>query len=291
MKSVQVLDIQQFEKNTINPDFYANTFVKHLEFYHKSITIPHKHNFYVTVLFTQGSGIHEIDFNAYTIQPGSIFLLNPGQTHHWVLSDDCDGFIFFHTQAFYDFQFNSKSITNFPFFFSTQNPPFIYIDQEQLEKMIRSFTVILEEYENEYLLKRQKIISLIDMMYIDMTRLYEKENDALVNKSNPYADKLKHLERLIETHFLTEKSPAGYADRMNISTKHLNRITKTVLGKTTSDLIIERIILEAKRMFVQSRDSFTNIALYLGYDDYAYFSRLFKSKTNETPSQFIERYK
>ena len=78
---------------------------------------------------------------------------------------------------------------------------------------------------------------------------------------------------------------------MNMSPKHLNRIVKNLLNKTTQDLIIERIILEAKRMLVHPENSVSNVSFHLGYDDNSYFSRLFKKRCHETPTEFSNRYK
>ena len=77
---------------------------------------------------------------------------------------------------------------------------------------------------------------------------------------------------------------------MNITPKHLNRITQNIIGKTTSEVILDRILLEAKRVILHTGKSFSEIAIGLGYEDYAYFSRLFKQKTGLTPSQFLKTY-
>lgn len=78
---------------------------------------------------------------------------------------------------------------------------------------------------------------------------------------------------------------------MNISDKHLNRMTKETLNKTISELIFERIILEAKRMILFSKYSVSEISIELGYIDTSYFSRLFKNKTGQTPLEFLDKYR
>lgn len=290
MKQLPILNIEQFPTPSPSSDFYANDFATHLETNHKEITIPHKHNFFLAVLFTVGSGTHEVDFQSYPIKPGSVFLLNPGQTHHWELSDDIDGYIFFHTQSFYDLMYAGRHVTNFPFYYSLQNSPCLYLEGEEREMVTNYFKSILQEHDTEQVFKQQKLCSLIDLLYIELSRIYVGADLPQIIESNNYAVKLQQLEQLIDEHFVKEKSPAVYADMLNVSPKHLTRITQTMVGKTTSDLIAERVLLEAKRMLIRGEDSYAEIGYALGYDDYSYFSRLFKKRCGETPRDFQRRY-
>ncbi len=122
MKKVPVLDIKQFYIHDHVEDFYANTLENHLITSHKDISHPHSHNFYVAVLFTHGSGTHEVDFTTYTVKPGALFFLNPGQTHHWQLTG-AQGYIFFHSRAFYELHYTHSRLYNFPFYYSMHTPP------------------------------------------------------------------------------------------------------------------------------------------------------------------------
>jgi len=290
MGDVQVLNIKQFDQQEISQEFYSNKFRIHFEAHHKNITIPHKHDFFVSILFTKGSGIHEIDFSSYQIQPGSVFLMKPGQTHYWELSDDADGYIFFHTQSFYELEFIDRSLVHFPFFYLAQNSPFLLLNKDDTERLSVYFKEINNEHHSNQLLKRQKICTLVDLLYIELSRLYVKFENTYLLKSSVYSKQLKTLEELIEQHYVKEKSPTAYAEMMHISAKHLNRIVRQSLNKTTSDLITERVILEAKRSLVYSKDSLANVSYLLGFEDYAYFSRVFKLKTGMTPSQFASKY-
>ena len=73
---------------------------------------------------------------------------------------------------------------------------------------------------------------------------------------------------------------------LNISLKHLNRICNEILKKTTTEVIVDRIILEAKRMLLDKNWTVNEIAFELGYEDYSYFSRLFKKNSGMSPSEF-----
>ena len=90
--------------------------------------------------------------------------------------------------------------------------------------------------------------------------------------------------------YKTEKSVTFYANMLNITAKHLNRITKVTINKTSTELITERVILEAKRLIVHSKKPLSITAETLGYNDYAHFSKLFKLKTGITPLRFKKKY-
>jgi AraC-like DNA-binding protein len=242
------------------------------------------------VLFTKGSGVHEVDFSAYKVKPGSVFLLNPGQTHHWELSDDVEGYIFLHSKSYYDQSYSHNTVDGFPFFYSAQNTPCIYLGKPDEAKINSLFAEILDEHNGNSMLKYRKICSLLDILYIELSRLYIGKNYPKVASSSNYSMKLKQLEQLVNENFLEIKSPAQYAALMNISPKHLNRISQTLVGKSTSDIITDRVILEAKRMLLHSENTVSEIAALLGYSDYSYFSRLFKKACGETPTEFSKSY-
>jgi len=290
MNNLRVLNLEHFGNQDKVEGFYCNAIENHIITAHKNIHKLHKHNFYLTVLFTHGSGTHEIDFEIYDIKPGSVFFLNPGQMHHWELSEDIRGFIFFHSQSFYDLHFISTKINNYPFFHSIQNPSVLNLGGQHLSYFSGLFAQILNEMNSINVFKTQKILALIELIYIESTRLYINDEVLQTVKLNSYSDKFQQFERLVELHYKTEKSASQYADWLFISPKHLNRITQSMVNKTTTDIILERVFLEAKRELISKKISYGEIATDLGYVDYAYFSRLFKKKCGETPSEFLKRY-
>lgn len=287
---INILDISQLQKGESEKDFYVNNLRDHI-FQNKSkITKPHKHNSYLCILFTKGIGTHEIDFNTYDIKPGSLFVIPPGKTHHWMLSDDADGFIFIHTKDAYDLHYSHNMISNFPFFQSVQNSSLIGLEEGQSTEIVPIFEAMLSEYQNQEILKHQVLLGYSDIMYAKLSRIYLKGEFGQITNHSLYLQKFNELEKLIEAHFIMEKSPSKYASMMNITPKHLNRITQSVIGKTTSEVITDRVLLEAKRVMLHTSKNFSEIAIFLGYEDYAYFSRLFKQKTGTTPSDFLKSY-
>lgn len=96
----------------------------------------------------------------------------------------------------------------------------------------------------------------------------------------------KAFKTALEKSFTTVKSPSAYAGDLNISTPYLNECVRAVTGRSVSYHIQQRIVLEAKRLLYHSDRSVKEIAADLGYDDHAYFTRLFVKVAGMTPVAF-----
>lgn len=287
---IPVLNLAQFHGFPSMDEVYFNSFSDHMVLNHHLIDRAHSHDFFLCVLFMAGGGTHEIDFNSYRIGPGKVFFLKPGQTHHWKFETKPEGYIFFHSQAFYEMHFLGHTLTSFPFFYSYQNPPVVDLLAEELASVQDRFGEALSEYQGHGLLREMKLANLINAIYIELARAYTAHVDLEMIPSSKYTHLLEQLETLIDHHFHHQKFPKFYAEKLNVTPKHLNRVARSTLDKTTSELIAERIVLEAKRLLVHSQDQLAQIAYTLEFSDYAYFSRFFKTKTGMTPMAFRKQY-
>ncbi len=282
MKKYPIYNIQRFNCNSVNSDLYINTFKNHL-IDHSFVEEPHRHNSYVLVFFTKGSGTHEIDFDVFTIQPGSMFFLQPGQMHHWNLSDDVEGFVIFYSQEMYNLYFGQKTIDDYPFYSSVDNKPEMFFDATESKLILPYFESLILETQTNLLLKQDKIMNLLDIIHIEIARKYSETH---LHEAHSYNVKIKTFELVLEHNFKKEKAPSFYASQLAITLKHLNRICNEMLQKTTTEVITDRIILEAKRMLMDKKFTVNEIATELGFDDYSYFTRLFKKHTRMTPTDF-----
>jgi AraC family transcriptional activator of pobA len=286
-QALPVYQIDAFHTVGTGTDCYCNLLKEHLRKHH-FIFIPHKHDFYVCVLFTKGSGKHEIDFTEYRVKPGSIFFLKPGQMHNWVLSDDADGYIFFHSRPFYDLTYINRKIADYSFYGSGYSSPVLYLKPAPLKAAILLFRELLGEYAlPDTFLQQARVRNLIDLIYIAMAREYTSavSPDKIPNR---YLQLFREFEQLVDRRYKEMKSPAGYASELNITGKHLNRICQDCIQKTATEVISDRIILEAKRMLLQPQYTLSDIANELGMFDLSYFIRMFKKKTGVTPVRFIK---
>ena len=82
------------------------------------------------------------------------------------------------------------------------------------------------------------------------------------------------------------RSAHDFSQRLSIHTNHLNRALKLTTGKTTTELIAERVAAEAKTLLRHTNLSVSEIAFSLGFEDAAHFNHVFKKQTGQAPSGF-----
>lgn len=282
MEKLPIYQIKKFNCHPDENDLYFNDFKSHL-LDHDFIENSHSHNFYLTVLFTHGYGFHTVDFDTFEIQPNSLFVLKPGQVHSWQLSEDISGYIAFYSQEVYNVYFGKKQIGDYSFYRDWKNSPEMILTDTQMKEISNYFDLILKENAKNEFKKIDKLLNLLDCIHIELDNIYESQQD---HNLHPYNFKIKELEQLVNQYFKTEKLPSFYADKMNMSLKHLNRICKNVLDTTLTDFIYSKIILESKRLLSANVMTIGEVANELGFENYSYFTKVFKKYTNVTPLGF-----
>jgi AraC family transcriptional regulator, transcriptional activator of pobA len=144
--------------------------------------------------------------------------------------------------------------------------------------------------QNQALAQYELLVSYLKIFLITASRLKTEQQpeakQAVEDLKEPFI--LQNLKDSIEKDFKTKHSASDYADALNISSKALAKITKTYFNKTLTELISERIVIEAKRELYLTNKSVKEIAYELGYEDEHYFSRFFKTNADVSPQIYRE---
>lgn len=238
----------------------------------------HRHNFYEIIYFIRAKGKQRIDFASYPTTNHQIYCLAPGQIHE-MQTDQKEGLsIAFSKELMY--QIMSIENTIFANLFHHPEGAKSFTIPKEKQNTFKSLFFLLEEESqkiapNDKLLRNYLSALLLLCLEIDSPQSAEKRNH-----------RIDQLILEINRSFRNVRNVQYYADQLNVSTKYLNEISKKQLNKTVTQLIHERMILEAKRELAYTHQSIKEIAFALGFNDPAYFNRFFKKMVKSTPETF-----
>lgn len=276
MELFPIIDIQDFRAKQLSGN--ENFSYSELKGIHH-IERPHRHHFFLLALFEQAEGIHTIDFNTYKIDNRQIHVLFPNQVHTWKLEEHTIGY-----QLMVDREHFEKFSSNFPFSLAYyQRNPVISLSEPVFDTLLYEFKAIQNELNDKDFLPEvihARTAVIISTVSKEIKKLFSSREDS------QYSARLVKFHELIEEFFREEKSISFYAEKLNISTSYLTKVCRAQLKTSPTQLILQRTLLESKRLLKSTNLSIKEIAFDLGFIDAPYFSNFFRQHIGITPKQF-----
>lgn len=249
-----------------------------------------RHNYYTLIWILDGNGRLKADFAESPFQANSVLAFAPYQPFMISKADAIRGHVIhFHPDFFCILKHDKEVACNGLLFNNVYDPPVTVLDEDTKKNLLSVLGQIEIEMQNPALAQYELLISYLKIFLITVTRkraLQQPESKKSLEGKDPFV--LQKLKDAIEIHFKTKHAPSDYADLLHISPKALAKITKAHFNKTLTDLIAERIIIEAKRELYLTNKPVKEIASELGYEDEHYFSRFFKNNADVSPQLYRE---
>ncbi|WP_354005861.1 AraC family transcriptional regulator [Fictibacillus terranigra] len=109
-----------------------------------------------------------------------------------------------------------------------------------------------------------------------------------LGKSNEKNVLVHRIQGYLERHYDQKISIPELCNLFGISSRHLNRLFKQATGQTVVEVVHKiRIGIErAKYLLCDPSEKVTNVAMKVGYDDSAFFSRLFRRFVGCSPGKY-----
>jgi len=235
-----------------------------------------------------GSGIHNIDCKKYELTGNAVSFLTPGQIHTFDFQNS-EGYLLKFNSNIFQQDSSNRKLYDYPFFHTTLSSSIMELPNE-FPCLIFLLESMYREFKQTCLKKGGHLKASLELLMIELERLYKGESSGDSGLQCEIPDRIRKLETLIDEYYLENRSVAFYAEKLQLSSRHLNNIIKESGCNSVSDLIQKRVLLEAKRLLLHSDLTVTEISDQLNFSDKAYFHRYFKTQTGQTPEQFRQEF-
>lgn len=245
---------------------------------------PHKHTFYEVIWIDSGKSRQTIDYTNYELSPQSLFFISPGQLHFFDEWEPLTGGSILFTESFFLLNHQDKDkLFELSFLDNFYANPLLKPSAENFADIRHTIDLLCREQSRN---DRSTAIgqSLLHVLLAQIQRCVDGQTGQV--SSRKYVILYKKLKNLLDQHFAQNWPVSFYADQLNITQHHLNVVCKQVTGKTASDVVRSRSMLEARRLLTFSDLTITEVATQLSFLDSSYFARVFKSETGLSPATF-----
>jgi AraC family transcriptional activator of pobA len=176
--------------------------------------------------------------------------------------------------------------------FKPGGDPIFFLSENQIAEISQIFTKMFREVGSDYIYKydllRNYVIELIHFgQKLQPVSAAGVETNAYRRVSSLFIELLERQFPIEPPHQkLAFRSARDFADQLSIHVNYLNKVLKEITGKTTTELITERIVKESKILLKHTDWNVSEIAYSLGFEETSHFNNLFKKHTSLNPSAF-----
>lgn len=255
----------------------------------KPITYSRR-DFYKVCLF-RGRTIYHYADKSLAVDGSTLIFFNPNVPYTvQQLDDNGSGYFCIFTESFFTEKIRG-SLNELPMFSPGGKPAYV-LNEKQDQFVAEIFDKMLDEIGSDYVFK------------YDLLRNYVTELTHYALKTQPSENLYQHPDaksritavftELLERQFPIEtpsqrfcmRSAKDFAERLSVHVNHLNRSVKETTGKTTTDIIAQRLLIEAKSLLKHTDWNISEIGYCLGFEEAAHFNNFFKKQTAYTPGSF-----
>ena len=240
---------------------------------------PHRHDHEELIIITQGTPSHFVDFTVELLKPPVLVYIAHGKVHSFIPDENTRGWVIRYSSDFIpqsSFNFYSTFIDNINF----------ELDVDFCSSTMHDLCeIMVRENELEPVdlkITRHLLLAILSKLETGTKKQFLDENVA----GNSQLITFNNFLQILEYNY---KRPVGvefYAEKLNMSARNLNLISQAVFGKSITDIIETRKLIEARKLLLSSEKSVSEIGFELGYNEKSYFSRVFHKKTGTTPTTF-----
>lgn len=243
---------------------------------------PHNHNFEELLIGIEGELEHFIDFKSERLSAPFASFVTKGKLHR-VKPHSQNG-----KCQIWVLRFKSEFIaeTTFELYSYYHDHANIMMQSDRCFKRLVILCELMyqemQHYPPDFAVVRHLLSALFTMIESERKKIEPSDNKLQKTQNITFKNFLK----ILEENFHRPEGVEFYADKLFMSTRNLNLICQHILQKSVSEIIETRKLIEAKNLLIHTDKSVSEIGFELGYAEKAYFTKVFKKKSGQTPTEF-----
>lgn len=255
-------------------------------------TPVHSLTYYDITIITAGDGFFAVDGQTYGVKPGDVIFSRPGEIRTWDKENIDNGYALIFEEEFVLSFFSDPGFMQEMLYFRMERITPILSLGNEMNTRITSLIISIKQEICTYPTKDKHLLrALLYEVLTLLNRAYKEANPVLEKKQKTKQVYVKQFADLVNSNFKENRSIQYYADKLCITPNHLNDVINQAMGINSKRYILNRTLLEAKKMLSYLDLSVTEIAEELNFDNTSYFIRFFRKQTGQTPLQYRNKAK
>lgn len=252
---------------------------------------PLRSDFYRISITVKGTLDMQIGLQHHKLKSRTIAFTFPNQLFYKRITAEASGYyILFNASFLHELLPAKRQTIEFPFL-GTAGTPLFQLSKEELENIVTLINQMDIEVRSQKTGRDRATQLLLYLLLLEAKRSYERQKlDQPASIPETYSLTAR-FQNLVSTHYLKKRKVTDYAQILSVSANHLNKVVKSITGKTASDSIREMLVQEARSLLRYTTATISEIAYQLDFSDPTSFNRFFKEETNETPLTYRKKYK
>jgi AraC family transcriptional activator of pobA len=248
---------------------------------------PHRHDYHELIWTRTGEGEHSIDGQPSAVRPGTVTLIGRGQVHVFERARDLFGAVVrFGPELLHE----GGSRSDPGWLLGSRGARTVEVPPSEvaaLEATIASLAAESRRPLDASGLDVQRHLLSVLLLWVE--RWYDATRTERRDDDDADVQLYRRFDRVLERDFARHHDAGHYADALAVPPAHLSRALAQVTGRTTKQLITERVMLEAARLLAFTDLTVGEVAFRAGFEDQLYFSRAFKRHHGEAPMTYRAR--
>lgn len=251
----------------------------------RAVFTKDRFNKYFTIAWNPGqSQVVTIDGSEYEFPPNSLLTLLFNQSFSFEDSSRIVAWQF--NREFYCIIDHDSEVSCVGFLFSSTEHMFVKLSDTAEQKLQLLSDIFIEEFKASDRVRDELLLALLKRLIIYVTSLAKSAYVPAAKKQDERFHIVRKFNLLVEANFKTAHAVSFYAEQLCKSPKTLSNLFAIFNQKPPSQIIQDRIVVEAKRLLRYTDRSVKHITYELGFEDVSYFSNFFKKNTGTSPSDF-----